>query len=186
VPLPPPAAFQDLGSLVLGHHALHLQEQIILRRLAQRAGEEDDLHARALQLVDEQGLVSVLARQAIGGMDVEALDRAGGGRVAQAFESGANERGPAVALVDEGQVVHERQAVGGDLFAQGGQLARNGVGAGLLLGGDPRVDGSLQVLVHHAPALPARGRSTRPRPPAASAVRPRRRSGRTCSYAVAR
>src|SRR3954465_6214085 len=40
VALAAPAALQDLGPLVLGHHALDLQQQIVLRREADRPIEE--------------------------------------------------------------------------------------------------------------------------------------------------
>src|SRR4051812_21738652 len=44
VALAAPAALQDLGPLILGHHALDLQQQVVLRREADRPIEEDDLN----------------------------------------------------------------------------------------------------------------------------------------------
>jgi len=38
-----PAALADLGAFILGHHALDLKQQIVFRRGADRAVEEDHL-----------------------------------------------------------------------------------------------------------------------------------------------
>ena len=44
MPFATAAALQDLGPLILGHHALHLEQQSVLRRVApELAIEEDDL-----------------------------------------------------------------------------------------------------------------------------------------------
>ena len=51
--LAPAAPLQDLGPLILGDHPLDLEQQVILRRLAQRAVEEHDLDAGTPELVDE-------------------------------------------------------------------------------------------------------------------------------------
>src|SRR3954465_10624336 len=64
VALAAPAALQDLGPLdlgplVLGHHALDLQQQIVLRREADRSIEEDNLNPSPVELVDQQHLISV-------------------------------------------------------------------------------------------------------------------------------
>ena len=47
------ATLEDLGALVLGHHALDLQEQVVLRRHPDRAVEEHDLGAAAAELVEQ-------------------------------------------------------------------------------------------------------------------------------------
>jgi hypothetical protein len=46
--LAPSAALEDLGPLIFRQHALHLEEQVVLRRRADRSVEEDDLGAGAL------------------------------------------------------------------------------------------------------------------------------------------
>src|SRR5262249_59449899 len=48
-----PMALDDLGSLILGNHPLHLQEQVIFRALAQGPVEEYDLHPGASELIDQ-------------------------------------------------------------------------------------------------------------------------------------
>jgi len=53
VALAAPATFQNLGALVFGDHTLDLQQEVVLRGLAERAIEEDDLDAGAPQFVDE-------------------------------------------------------------------------------------------------------------------------------------
>jgi hypothetical protein len=50
VAFPPPTAFENLGALVLGHHALHLHEHLILGRLPKTMGEKDHLDARTCEL----------------------------------------------------------------------------------------------------------------------------------------
>src|SRR3954470_13184099 len=57
VALAAPAALQDLGPLVLGHHALDLQQQIVLRREADRSIKEDDLDPSPVELVNQQHLI---------------------------------------------------------------------------------------------------------------------------------
>ena len=96
-----PAALDDLGPLVLGDHALDLQQQVVLRRPAERAVEEDHLDAGALELVEQQDLIAEAPRQPVGRMDVEALEIARGDRIAQPLQGRAQQDGAAVAVVDE-------------------------------------------------------------------------------------
>ncbi|WP_451978956.1 hypothetical protein [Azospirillum endophyticum] len=53
------AAFQDLGALTLGDHALPLEPQIVLRGLAEPPVEEDRLDVGPLHFVNEQPLKGV-------------------------------------------------------------------------------------------------------------------------------
>jgi hypothetical protein len=135
------APLEDLGALVLGHHALDLQEQVVLRRHPDRAVEEHDLGAAAAELVEQQHLVRVAARQAIGRVDVHPVDGAGGDEVAQPLEPRAEERGAAVALVDEAAGGLEAGAVLRQARLQGRELARDGAALHLLVGRDASVDG---------------------------------------------
>jgi len=59
VPLPPAAAFENLGSLIFGHHPLNLEQQILLGRLADVVVEEGDLHARPLKFIDKKHLIGI-------------------------------------------------------------------------------------------------------------------------------
>ena len=90
-------------------------------------------------------------------MDVEAIHAARRGRIAQALKGGPDQRGAAIAFVDEGQIVHERESVDGDALTQGGHLAGDSVGAGLLLRGDARIKGGLDI--HQEPILSTRRRA---------------------------
>ncbi|HVI16965.1 MAG TPA: hypothetical protein VM712_01220, partial [Gaiellales bacterium] len=86
MPLAAAAPLQDLGPLILRHHALHLQQQVILGRGANRPIEEDDLHPGAVQFVHKQHLVGVAPRQTIRGVDVDPVQRASRSEVAQLLE----------------------------------------------------------------------------------------------------
>src|SRR5215210_3239576 len=101
VALAAPAALQDLGPLVLGHHALDLQQQIVLRREADRSIEEDDLDPSPVELVDQQHLISVAPRQSVRGVDVQAIKVAGRYGITQTLERGPHQGGSAVAVVDK-------------------------------------------------------------------------------------
>src|SRR5262249_43738174 len=83
VPLAAAAAFEDLGTLVLGHHALDLEQQILFGGLADGPVQEDDLDAGALPLVQEQDLQGVVACQAVRRMDVQPIQGPGGRLVTQ-------------------------------------------------------------------------------------------------------
>ena len=70
----PAMAFENLGPFVLGHHPLHLEQQIIFWALPSGAVQDDDLHATAPQGFDASDLISLLARQPIGRMDIETVN----------------------------------------------------------------------------------------------------------------
>jgi hypothetical protein len=44
-------AFDNLRALILGHHALHLQQQVVFRAPAQLPVQEDHLHPSLLELI---------------------------------------------------------------------------------------------------------------------------------------
>ena len=142
VPLTASAALQDLGTLVFGDHALHLQQKVVLRREADRAVEEHDLDPGAAKLVDQQHLIGIAAGEAVGRIDVNTIVMTSGDSVAQALEGGAHQSGAAVAFVAETFIGHQRQAVLGEAGLQGRDLAADGAVGGLLLGGDAGINGS--------------------------------------------
>jgi hypothetical protein len=149
------AALEDLGPLVLGDHALHLQEEIVFWRAPQLAIEEDQLHTATLELVDQQDLIGVFAGQAIRRVDVKAIDGAVGCRIAQAFQSWAHQRTAAVTLVDETQLGIERQVIALETFFQRCDLTGDRACIGLLVGRDAginrRTDGRGYVLHAESP-----------------------------------
>ena len=71
-----PVPLDDLGPFILRHHPLHLEQQIIFWALARGAVEEDDLDARAAELIDQQDLIGIFAGQAIGRVDIEPVHTA--------------------------------------------------------------------------------------------------------------
>jgi hypothetical protein len=77
-----PVALQNLGALILRHHPLHLQQQLVFWSLSQLPVEEHHLDAGMLQLIDQQHLIGILARQPIGRVDIEAVHSPDGHRIA--------------------------------------------------------------------------------------------------------
>jgi hypothetical protein len=63
----PPGAFQYLGALVLGHHALHL-------RVTEGVLQKDAARVQLLKLVNQQPLVRIVAGQAIRGEHDHRID----------------------------------------------------------------------------------------------------------------
>ena len=66
VAAPASAALEELGTLVLGDHALDLQEQVVLGAAADGAVEEHHLHAGTAELLDQEHLVGIAPGQAVG------------------------------------------------------------------------------------------------------------------------
>ena len=145
-------AFDDLGALILGDHALHLQEQVVFRALAQGTVQEHDLHPGTSELIDQQHLVGVFAGQAIRRVDIEPVHTARGDHIAQALQRRADQRRPAIAFVKKLHGLGHGQAIGGDALAQGGHLARDGLRLGLLLRRHAGVDRHLRWI--HECCLP--------------------------------
>ncbi len=133
------AAFQDLGPLVLGDHALDLEQEIVLGAGADGAVHEDDLGAGPPELLDEEDLIGVAPGQTVRCKDKDLIEHAGGHGIPQPFQSWPQERGAAVAFVDELIAGICRQASAGDPLAQRRKLAGHGVAAGLLLARHPRI-----------------------------------------------
>jgi hypothetical protein len=124
--LAPPAALEDLGPLVFRDHALYLQEQVVFCRRADRPVEEDDLGPGPPELFHEDDLVGIAPGQAVRRMDVEAVHQAGGDRVAQALQRGAQQGIAAVAVIDEAMLRQGADAVLDKAGIEGGELACDG------------------------------------------------------------
>src|ERR1700758_407259 len=67
VALPAPAALEHLGPLVLGEHALKLQQQAVLGGVPNRAIEKDHLCAGSREFFQQEHLMRVAAGKAIRG-----------------------------------------------------------------------------------------------------------------------
>ena len=167
---PAPAPLQDLGALVLGDHPLDLEQEVVLGAGTDRSVDEHHLGTGPSELLDQQDLVGVAARQAVGSEDVDAVDQTARHPVAQPLQSRAPQGGAAEPLVDKDILGLERDAVGADPVAQRGHLAVHGVAARLLISRNPCVKGDLKVR-HPQPSdlaawLPRRPSGARPSPDA--------------------
>jgi hypothetical protein len=134
VALAAPAALQDLGSLVLGHHALNLEQEIVLRREPDCPIEENNLDPCSAELVHQEHLVGIAPGQPVGRVDIEAIQAAGGDGIPQALERGPDEGGAAIAFVDEAVVRRQSQIILCNPRLKRCDLAGDGRLVGLLLG----------------------------------------------------
>src|SRR3982751_1459532 len=145
VALSAPTALKHLGPLVFGKHALELQQQAVLRRVSDRAIEEDDLCTGAGELLEQEDLMRVAAGEAVWGVDVDDFDRRQGHEVTQSLQGRSDQTGAAVAVVDEQHVLADLMAILPRAGFQLGELAVDGVALSLLIGRDTSVDGHLQI-----------------------------------------
>jgi hypothetical protein len=141
VQLAAPGSLADLGALVLGDHPLELAQQLVLgRRAALGLLGEDDLDAGAGELLEQQHLVGVAAREPIGRVAQQHLEAALGDTVAQPLERRPGERRAGEAVLEEHQLVGDDQAALGGQLTQPGDLAVDRLLLALALRGHPRVD----------------------------------------------
>jgi len=138
----PPAAgpLRDQRPLVLSEDALDLQQQLLLRTRRDDLLEELDDAAGPLQLLQDDHLVGVGARQAVRRRCQQDRDPALGRQVAQPIQRRPVQVGAAAAVVHE---LPLRRHVVAPLLrgpAPGGQLAGDGLLLLLLARGRPRVE----------------------------------------------
>jgi len=95
----------------------------------------------ALQLLYEQNLVDVVARQTVRCRDHDALEAGGRDRIPQPVQAGAAQRGAAVAVIPKDMLQRQVPALSLNIGAQALELLLSGVCLGLALGRDPGVDG---------------------------------------------
>ena len=96
-----PVALHQLGLLVLGEHALELDQQLVLRAVAPRPLHELHPDAAAGELLDQQRLVGELACQPVRRVDQHDVQAALGGQVPQRLQGRAGQRRAGVPLVGE-------------------------------------------------------------------------------------
>jgi len=99
VQLPSPRTLEDLRALVLGDHALHLYQQLVLGAAARRTVEEDHRDAVPRELLEQEHLIGILASESIRAVHVEQIQSALGGAVSQLLQRGSHESRSAVPLV---------------------------------------------------------------------------------------
>ena len=140
VPFSPAAPFKYLGTFIFCHHPLNLEQQIFLGRPADVMVEEDDLDAMPLQFLDQKHLIRVATGEAIRRVNIDPIEGASRGLVAEALQSRTQKCSTAVAFVDEAQFGFQSQAIGQDTCLQGLDLAGDRIGFGLLFRRNPGVD----------------------------------------------
>src|SRR5262249_51466145 len=119
------APLHDLGALVLGDHALDLDQEVPRRIIAVGVAQEDDLDAAAGGRLEDQDLIGIFAGEPIRVLDVEAVEGPGGGLVAEPLQGRAEEQGPADAVVDEPQLRLAARPVLADAPVERLELARD-------------------------------------------------------------
>lgn len=129
---------------MLGHCAADLQQQLVVRILAHRPVEELDLSTVPLQLLDQEHLVRVVARQPVRRGDQDAVQPGARGGVAQVIEARTPETGAAATSVAKDVLLRQAPAERRGMGAQAVELLLNGLRLGLAPGRSPGVDGCLQ------------------------------------------
>jgi hypothetical protein len=74
VDLPAAASFGEPSALVLGKHALNLNQQRVLRICRRSALQEHDVNTVGRELFEQQYLIGVASGQSIRAIDVEPID----------------------------------------------------------------------------------------------------------------
>ena len=106
------------------------------------------------KLIDQQDLVGIFPRQAVGRVDIESVHTARGDHIAQALQRRADQGGPTIAFIQKLHGLGHGQAIDGDALAQGRHLTGDGLGLGLLLGRHAGVDRYLDGFMSAVSFLP--------------------------------
>ena len=115
-----------------------------MRVITHRAIQEFNLTAPALQFVDQQTLVDVLASQTIRGRDQNQLKRAQRRMIAQMIQARAIQRGPAITVIAVDVLLSQMPLrLSRNLDTQTAQLLFNRLRLLLATGRDPNVQGDL-------------------------------------------
>ena len=141
VQLPAAGALGDLRALILGDHPLELAQQLILRGAAPLGllGEHD-LHPGAGELLEQQHLVGIAAREPIGRVAQQHLERSLRGAIAQPLQRRALKHRAGEPFILEDQILRDEQPAVGRQLTQPDGLAPDRLVLALTLGGHPRVD----------------------------------------------
>jgi hypothetical protein len=149
VHLPTSAPLEDLGPFIFSDHPLHLEQQLLLRLVADLVVKENDLDATALKFLHEEDLISIFASQAIGRVDIEAIDQASGRSIAEAFQSRPDQHSSTLPLIDEAQQILHIESVLAGALREGFDLAVDCVFLGLLIRRYAGIDRSLDSRFIH-------------------------------------
>ena len=147
--LAPAAPLHDLGTLVLGNHALDLKQQVLLGSTAGGIPQEDDLDAAMVEFLKEQYLICIFARKSIWIEDVKAVDGPGGGLIPESLETRADQDAAADSVVHEAQFGVAYQGILGDSLGDLLKLAGDRVLLGLLFPGNPSINRHTKIVIGH-------------------------------------
>lgn len=139
---PTPHAVSDQGPLVFRNRPPDLQDQLLVRIVgAQRSIDEVDATATALQLLQHDHLVDVVARQPVRCRHEDQVEGGVGRLIAQGIQPGAVELGPAAAVVTKDVLLRYAPArLLGDKGLQTAHLLLDGLSLLLALGRDSDVE----------------------------------------------
>src|SRR6202166_5190138 len=143
--------FENLGALVLRDDALNLQQEGILRRVADRAGQEYHLGPGAANLLDQQYLVGVASCQPVRRVNIDALDMPGSHRIAQPLQRQSLKIRAAATVVYIAVVRLKLEPISGNPLLQRRNLTINRVIARLRLARYTRVERDRSALAHVSP-----------------------------------
>ena len=59
--LAPAAALEDLGTLILGDHALDLNQEVLCRVISERIAQEDDFNTAMAEFFKDQDLIRIFS-----------------------------------------------------------------------------------------------------------------------------
>jgi hypothetical protein len=131
------------GALVLGDGALDLQQQLVVRVVRDRVLQERHLATRLSELLEQQHLIGITPREAVGAQHRDVPDSTVADGVAQGIKARSVEPRAAVSLVAEDVRLVQLMPPGGRPGPQGGELAVDGLLALLPFGGHAGVDGDV-------------------------------------------
>jgi hypothetical protein len=145
MPFAAPAAFHDLFTLALGHHSLHLQEQLSLGGVGNGAIDADDRHPQAMQFLNEHALMGMVAGEAVRSQPAPLIDRTPHGPIPQGIQTRSGQGGPTKAVVEKEHVGINGLAVVIAIGLQTSQLGIDGAFLNLTITGHSGVEGDLLV-----------------------------------------
>ena len=140
MPLAATRPFQDLRPLVLGNHALELEQQLILGGRGSRRADKQGLDTGACELLDQQDLIGVSSTQTIWRVDQYSRQLTLGGQVAHPLQARTDQTRATIAFVLEHPLRWNRVTLLGGKGNQRCRLAGNGVLLLLLVRRNPGVD----------------------------------------------
>jgi hypothetical protein len=162
-----PHPLRDQRALVFCDRPADLQQELIVRVITHRPIQELDRTARMRELLEEDHLVYVVAREPVGRGDQHAIDLVPLRRVTQTIQPRPGQRGPTVAVVAEDVALTQGPplgVVGLHVGAQPLELLITRLQLRLEAGRDAGVDRDMHWGRH---AAPPRGATRSPRRPTA-------------------